>query len=88
MLLSQWSVRFYQDLFTACSGKKKFLYMPNHSSAQLTKEQFYSLGRFPEVIGAINGTHIPIIAPSEDEHLFVNRKGFHFINVQVSTASL
>ena len=55
--------------------------MPNHSSAQLTKGQFYSLGRFPGVIGAIDGTRIPIIAPSEDEHLFVNRKGFHSINV-------
>ena len=38
--------------------KKDFMYMPNHSSAQLTKEQFYSLGRFPGVIGAIDGTHI------------------------------
>ena len=59
--------------------------MPNRSSAQLTKEQFYSLGRCPGVIGTIDGTHIPIIAPSEDEHLFINRKGFHCINVQEST---
>ena len=59
--------------------------MPNLSSVQPRKEQFYSLGRFPGVIEAIDGTHIPIIASSEDEHLFVNRKGFHSINVQIST---
>ena len=28
---------------------------------------------------------ISIVASSEDEHLFVNPKGFHSINVQVST---
>ena len=74
--------------FVHCLLRKiqDFIYMPNHSSVQLTKEQFYLLGRFPGVIGAIDGTHIySIIAPSEDEHLFVNRKGFHSINVQVST---
>ena len=43
----------------SCSGKKKILYIcPTIQSAQLTKEQFYLLGRFPGVIGAIDGTHI------------------------------
>ncbi|XP_062587653.1 putative nuclease HARBI1 [Saccostrea cucullata] len=36
---------------------------------------------FPNVIGAIDGTHVPIKAPKNDEHLFVNRKNFHSINV-------
>lgn len=34
-------------------------------------------------IGAIDGTHIRIQAPSSYEQLFVNRKGYHSINVQV-----
>lgn len=29
------------------------------------------------------GTHIPIKAPVEDENLYVNRKRFHSLNVQV-----
>jgi hypothetical protein len=38
----------------------------------------------PNVIGCIDGTQIPIIAPSGDrEPDFVNRKGVHSINVQV-----
>ena len=62
--------------------------MPDNLTSLQTKEQFYSLGRFPGVIGAIDGTHIPIIAPAKDEHLFVYRKGFHSINVQVRSLPL
>lgn len=38
---------------------------------------------FPGVVGVIDGTHVRIIAPSEDEAVFVNRKNFHSINVQI-----
>ena len=38
---------------------------------------------FSNVIRSINGTQIAIKAPSEEEWLFVNRKGCHSINVQV-----
>ena len=43
--------------------------------------KFYSIGAFPKVIGAIDGTLIPIRAPAKDEHLYVCHKGFHAINV-------
>ena len=39
---------------------------------------------FPNVIGCIDGTQVKIQAPSENEEEFLNRKGFHSINVQVS----
>ncbi|XP_041361019.1 putative nuclease HARBI1 [Gigantopelta aegis] len=39
--------------------------------------------RFPSVIGCIDGTHIRIQAPAQEEHEFINRKNFHSINVQV-----
>ena len=32
--------------------------------------------------GAIDGTHIPIIAPTESRTVYVNRKGFHSVIVQ------
>ena len=63
------------------SKKESFIYIPNDSDEVTSKQQFYSLARFPGIIGAIDGSHVPIIAPKKDEHLFVNRKNFHFINV-------
>jgi len=46
------------------------------------KENFHSLAGFPNVVGAIDGTLIPIISPSVDEHTYFCRKGCHAINVQ------
>ena len=36
------------------------------------KQTFYRLQRFPNVIGAIDCTHIPIKAPNENEDVYVN----------------
>lgn len=36
---------------------------------------------FPNVIGFIDGTHVPIKAPSADRDSFINRKGYASINV-------
>lgn len=41
----------------------------------------------PGVIGCIDGTHIKITAPSNQEWAYVNRKGVHSINVQVGKLS-
>ena len=43
--------------------------------------EFYEIAGFPKVIGAIDGTLIPIRAPHENEHLYVCHKGYHAINV-------
>lgn len=37
----------------------------------------------PGVVGAVDGTHIPIIAPSQNHSNYVNRKGFHSIVAQL-----
>jgi len=47
-----------------------------------TKTGFYQKCRIPNVVGAVDGTQIPIIAPKEDEASYVCRKGYHSINVQ------
>ncbi|KAI4468053.1 hypothetical protein MML48_2g00001552 [Holotrichia oblita] len=39
--------------------------------------------RFPGVIGAIDGTHVAILKPVEEEHNYLNRKGYHSKNVQI-----
>ncbi|CAC5399721.1 HARBI1 [Mytilus coruscus] len=47
-----------------------------------TKNGFYEKAGFPNVIGCVDGTHVRIQAPEDDEPSFVNRKGFHSVNVQ------
>ena len=36
------------------------------------------------MVGALDGTHIQITAPSKDEDVFVNRKKVHSINTQIA----
>lgn len=48
-----------------------------------TKTQFYLDGGFPNVLGCVDCTHIRIATPSEHEWEYVNRKGWHSINVQL-----
>lgn len=39
--------------------------------------------KFPKVIGAIDGTHIKIAAPKNHAEAYINRKGYHSIQLQV-----
>ena len=54
---------------------------------EVTKAQvdFLQISRFPQVIGAVDGTHIRLngapLGPAE--HVYVNRKGYHSINTQI-----
>ena len=60
-----------------------YVRLPNQRQADRTKAKFYDTNGFPNVVGCIDGTQIRIQAPSENEHEFINRKGYHSINVQV-----
>ena len=45
---------------------------------------FHEIGGFPGVVGALDGSHVHIMAPTgPTEPDFVNRKHVHSINVQV-----
>ena len=46
------------------------------------KQGFYEITNFPCAIGCVNATHIRIIAPTDNEWEFVNRKRYHSINIQ------
>lgn len=61
----------------------QFIYFPNdQQDIRQAKAAFYARG-FSGVIGLIDGTHIHIKAPHlEIERDYVNRKGWHSINVQ------
>lgn len=43
---------------------------------ECARKTFYDRTRLPSVIMCVDGTHIKILPPSEDKHLFINRKGF------------
>ena len=47
------------------------------------KAKFYLIARFPNVLGTDDGTLIPVIAPSQDEHLYFSHKVYHALNIQV-----
>ena len=60
------------------------VHMPAREDIENEKNLFYEVAGFPGVLGCIDGTHIPIIAPpGPQEPMFVNRKNFHSLNVQV-----
>ncbi|XP_067275523.1 putative nuclease HARBI1 [Pseudorasbora parva] len=72
---------------TVCLALKQllptFVQFPGHKPLLVIKGEFHRVAGFPNVIGCIDGTHIPIKAPSINEGDYVNRKSIHSINVQV-----
>jgi hypothetical protein len=47
-----------------------------------TIDEFRKLKGFPGVLGAIDGSHIPIRTPTEHHENYINRKGFHSVILQ------
>ena len=66
--------RFMESLIRK---KKSFISMPNSRVATRMKEKFYLLGRFPGVIGAIDGTHVPIALAKYLLHTKIIKFQFH-----------
>ena len=49
------------------------MYFPNNLTS--VKPGFFALGAIPNVIGAIDGTHVPIVGLKKTvEQVYVNRK--------------
>ncbi|XP_062609331.1 putative nuclease HARBI1 [Saccostrea cucullata] len=61
----------------------QFIKWPSPNEKVIIKKGFYSIAGFPAVVGAVDGTHVRIIAPSDHEPAaYVNRKGYHSTNTQ------
>ncbi|KAJ8278362.1 hypothetical protein GJAV_G00086800 [Gymnothorax javanicus] len=78
----------YRTIRAVCLALKDVLHIfvtfPGHRRIRYIKEDFYKIAAFPNVIGALDCTHIRIVRPSgAHEGDFVNRKSFHSINVQM-----
>ncbi|KAJ1207883.1 hypothetical protein NDU88_003273 [Pleurodeles waltl] len=47
------------------------------------KGDFYALGHIPNIIGAIDGTHVALVPPLRSEQVYRNQKSYHSMNVQM-----
>ncbi|XP_057681223.1 putative nuclease HARBI1 [Corythoichthys intestinalis] len=56
---------------------------PGHKPVEVIKEEFQRIAGFPNVIGCVDATHIPITPPAQNERDYLNQKSFHSINVQI-----
>ena len=61
---------------------KKFKRWPSATVMDKFAQEFQNLHNIPYVVGAVDGSHIPIIAPRLHAADYYNRKGFHSILLQ------
>lgn len=62
---------------------QEFIKFPSVENFNITKQEFMNRFHMPGVIGAIDCTHVAILKPALEEHNYINRKGFHSLNVQI-----
>lgn len=62
----------------------QFIKWPTGERAKEVTNDFVKFSAFPNVIGAIDGTHITINAPRQDPQSYINRKKTYSVQVQVS----
>ncbi|XP_036334509.1 putative nuclease HARBI1 [Rhagoletis pomonella] len=51
------------------------------------KDWFVEKYKIPGVIGCVDGTHIGLQKPTADEHMYLNRKGYHSINAMIQSTA-
>lgn len=74
-------------LFT--NHRETFIAWPTGDDAQKVMQDFEAKKGMKGVIGCIDGTHIAIACPKEGPEDYINRKGFHSLNLQATcTADL
>ena len=60
-----------------------YIQFSNTSRQKVIQKLFLKKYKFPLVLGCIDWSHVSVLAPSSNEDIYVNRKGFHSINIQV-----
>ncbi|KAB0804895.1 hypothetical protein PPYR_01865 [Photinus pyralis] len=56
---------------------------PSPQQRATTKEKIFKQSGFPGVIGFIDGTHIRIDRPTENQESYCNRKHYHSVQAQI-----
>ena len=60
----------------------KYVHFPQGRQLEEIVEGFERLWGFPQAVGAIDGSHIPILRPRESAADYYNRKGFYSVIMQ------
>lgn len=61
----------------------RYIYFPqNRQEVQDEIDGFRDRAGFPQVVAALDGCHVPIIAPLQSSEDYVNRKGFYAVTLQ------
>lgn len=60
-----------------------YIKWPTREEARITSNYVHRRFGFPNVLGAVDGTHVRIAQPKEHHASYINRKGFHSIQTQV-----
>lgn len=55
---------------------------------QVASKYYHNHGNIPLCLGCVDGTHIPILSPKENENMYLNRKRYHSLNAMVSDVKL
>lgn len=62
----------------------QFISLPNtQDKRNFIKNEIMQRWGFPGVVGIIDGFHVAILKPTENEQNYINRKGYHSINSQI-----
>lgn len=69
------------------NSKSKFINWPHAEVLDQTIDKFHQLNGFPGIVGALDGTHISIKAPTENPQSYINRKGYYSLQLQAVCAS-
>ncbi|MCO5581428.1 hypothetical protein L7F22_035312 [Adiantum nelumboides] len=70
-----------------CGVRDMYIRWPSESGMARATQAFEALRGILFVIGAVDGLHIPIIAPRVFHADYYNRKGFHSILLQMAVTS-
>ena len=60
----------------------QFIQWPTDQRLHEVVQRFREMWNFPQCVGTIDGTHIPILTPSESSADYYNRKGFYSVIMQ------
>ena len=84
--LSQSSVTRIISNFTEAlvSMKDTFVRFPTDvEEIKKNNQYFYEQHKIPNVVGLVDGTHMQIIGPKDNEDVYVNRCNYHSLNIQI-----
>lgn len=65
----------------------KFIKWPSPVVMERYAQEFEDLHQIPYVVGAVDGSHISIVAPKLHAADYYNRKGFHSVFLQAVVSS-